>query len=111
MQEKLDEYENNSQTEILEERLKLVEAELQDALQRAEKAEKALQAPPPAPPLPPPPPPLLTDIATPPSAPLRMKKLSRTTVPEIAATLGVQESNVCNNNGVGKKAAIGSVGL
>lgn len=104
----MEEYENNSQTEILEERLKLIEAELQDALQRAEKAEKALA--PPAPPLPPPPPPLLADFATtppPPSVPLRTKKLSRSNVPEIAATLGVQqETNDCSSS---KKPAIGKI--
>lgn len=106
-QEKLEEYENNSQTEILEERVKLIEAELQEALKRAEKSEKALQAPPPAPPLPPPPPPPPAEFATPPSVPLRTKKLSRTNVPEIAATLGVQESHINNNNSNGKKPAIG----
>lgn len=108
LQEKLEEYENNSQTEVLEERLKLVEAELQDALQRAEKAEKAVQSAPPAPPLPPPPPPPpVVDFATPPSVPLRTKKLSRSNVvPEIAATLGMEESN---NNCGGKKPAIGNV--
>lgn len=46
LQERLEEQENNSHTEILEERLKLVESELQDALDRAEKAEKTLAAPP-----------------------------------------------------------------
>lgn len=105
LQDKLDEYENNSQTEVLEERLKLVEAELQDALQRAEKAEKALLTPAPTPPPPPPPPPMMISefAAQPPSVPLRTKKLSKSNVPEIAATLGVQESN---NNCSGKKPAI-----
>lgn len=98
LQEKLEDLENNPQTEILEERLKLVEAELQDALDRAEKAEKALQPPPPppAPPLPPPPPPP-PSFDNPPSAPVRVKKLSRTNVPDIAAALGVQETKECDS--------------
>lgn len=105
----MDEYENNPQVEILEERLKLVETELQDALKRAEKAEKSLQAaPPPAPPLPPPPPPPLGDVTAPPNVPLRTKKLSRTMVPEIAATLGVKETNT-NTSCDGKKTAIGKL--
>lgn len=114
LQEKLDEYESNSQTEVLEERLKLVEAELQEALQRAERAEKVVAvAPPPMPlpPPPPPPPPPVVDFAavmSPPSVPLRTKKLSRcNVVPEIAATLGVVETNNNNNCG-GKKPAIGN---
>lgn len=91
LQERLEEQENNSHTEILEERLKLVESELQDALDRAEKAEKTLAAPPIAPPLPPPPPPPPM-LSAPPCAPVRVKKLSRSNVPEIAQALGVQET-------------------
>lgn len=118
MQEKLEEQANNSDSEILEEQLKLVESELQGAVEkaekaeqalqaaveRAEKAEQALQAPPPAPPLPPPPPPP-PNMLLPPTVPLRTKKVSRTTVPEIAATLGVEETMAADN----KKSAVGGV--
>lgn len=68
----------------------MVESELQEALERAERAEKALSAPPIAPPLPPPPPPPV--LMAPPCAPLRVKKLSRSNVPDIAQALGVQET-------------------
>ncbi|KAK9737876.1 hypothetical protein QE152_g10383 [Popillia japonica] len=44
LQEKLEELESNSHTEILEERLKLVESELERAQKSAEEAEKALAA-------------------------------------------------------------------
>lgn len=89
-QERLDDQENNSHVEILEERLKLVEAELQEAIARAEAAEEKLKAPPLPPPPPPPPPPLLP-LNTPPVVPLRRRR-SRATVEDLAKTIGVQES-------------------
>ncbi|XP_022907757.2 shootin-1-like isoform X2 [Onthophagus taurus] len=80
LQDKLDQQESNSQVEILEERLKLVETELDHALKKLEETEKESITipPPPPPPLPfvappPPPPPPLTSLA-PPTAPLRTKK-------------------------------------
>lgn len=92
LQEKLEDQSNSSQVEVLEERLKLVESELQTALERAEKAEKALdegskipQPPPPPPaPLPPPPPPL-PFAGPPPVVPLRVKRKSKTNleIPEL----------------------------
>ncbi|KAJ8984856.1 hypothetical protein NQ317_013057 [Molorchus minor] len=51
LQEQLEDQETNAQIEILEERLKLAEAELQAAIERADKAEEKLRAPPIPPPL------------------------------------------------------------
>lgn len=74
--------------------MKLVESELQHAIERAEKAEKELaempKVPPvpPAPPLPPPPPAM--NLA-PPIVPLRTKKLAKNGVSEIAEALGINE--------------------
>ncbi|KRT80246.1 hypothetical protein AMK59_8627, partial [Oryctes borbonicus] len=68
LQEKLEELETNSHTEILEERLKLLESELERALKTAEEAEKALVASAPTPPAIPTPPPLPA-IPTPPPPP------------------------------------------
>lgn len=91
MQDKIEDQENNSHIEILEERLKLVESELRHAIERAEKAEKALV--PPAPPLPPPPPlPPVNLAPPPPTVPLRIKKLAKNGVPEIADALGMNET-------------------
>lgn len=75
--------------EILEERLKLVEAELQAAIQRAEKAEEKLKSPPaPPPPPPPPPPPLLPPVSTePPKVPLRRRR-SKIALQELAESIG-----------------------
>lgn len=88
LQDKVEELENNSQVEVLEERLKLVESELNTALQRAEQAEEALKAPPAPPPPPPPPPPLLLP-KEPPVVPLRVKRRSRVNVLELADAIGV----------------------
>lgn len=83
--------ERNPQVELLEERLKLVESELQEALEQAEKAEEALKKPSvPAPP-PPPPPPQFTK-GEPPVVPLRVKRRSRVNIAELAETIGVKES-------------------
>ncbi|XP_018332712.1 shootin-1 [Agrilus planipennis] len=94
LQEKLEESEKNSYNEILEERLKLVESDLQAALERAEKAEMTLKTVPPAPPLPPPPPPPppLPSLA-PPVAPQRTKKLARSSIPDMADALGTVSEN------------------
>lgn len=83
--------EKNPQVELLEERLKLAESELQEALERAEKAEEALKKPtaPPAPP-PPPPPPFI--LGEPPVVPLRVKRRSRVNIAELAETIGVTQS-------------------
>lgn len=91
LQEKLENQENNSQVEVLEERVKLIEAELQQAIERAEKAEEALKAPP-APPPPPPPPLLPPPSSQPPVVPLRVKRRSRVNVLELAEQIGVQDS-------------------
>ncbi|KAJ8964502.1 hypothetical protein NQ314_004790 [Rhamnusium bicolor] len=78
--------------EILEERLKLVESELQAANERAERAEEKLKVPPIPPPpppppfLPPPPPP------EPPVVPLRRRR-SKIAMQELAETLGMQENH------------------
>ncbi|XP_076250178.1 shootin-1-like [Rhynchophorus ferrugineus] len=92
LQERMEDQENNSHMEILEERLKLVETELQAAIARAEAAEEKLKAPPVAPPPPPPPPPPLIAADTPPVVPLRRRR-SRATVEDLAKTIGVAESN------------------
>lgn len=89
LQERLEDQESNSHVEILEERLKLVEAELQEAKGRADAAEQKLKAPPLPPPPPPPPPPPIT--GQPPVVPLRRRR-SRATVEDLAKTIGVQES-------------------
>ncbi|XP_050304369.1 shootin-1 [Anthonomus grandis grandis] len=86
LQERLEDQENNSHVEILEERLKLVESELQEALNRADVAEQKLKAPP-APPPPPPPP--LMPLDQPPMVPLRRRR-SRATVEDLAKTIGIQ---------------------
>lgn len=88
----------NPQIEILEERLKLVECELQSATERAEQAElklkdaeEKLQAPPaPPPPPPPPPPPMLPPPppTDPPQVPLRRRR-SKIAMQELAETIGV----------------------
>ncbi|KAJ8952834.1 hypothetical protein NQ318_008155 [Aromia moschata] len=88
--ERLEDQENNAQLEILEERLKLVEAELQAANERADKAEEKLKAPPIPPP--PPPPPLLPPPAAPPVVPLRRRR-SKIAMQELAETIGMQESS------------------
>lgn len=104
LQEKLEDQDNNSHTEILEERLKVIESELQQAIERAEKAEKELATRPAL--LPPPPPPPLP--LEPPAVPVRTKKLARSAMPEIAATLGVQETPAsAQNQGEPKKVAVG----
>lgn len=72
----------------MEERLKLVENELQEALERAEKAEDALKKPP-APP-PPPPPPLLS--TEPPVVPLRVKRRSKANIAELTDAIDLKES-------------------
>ncbi|XP_044743420.1 shootin-1 [Chrysoperla carnea] len=74
LQEKLDSREAEMQIEILEEKLKLAESELQAATERAENAEKELDTlkAPPIPPPPPPPPLLLTSSPTPASS-IRLK--------------------------------------
>ncbi|RZC14245.1 shootin-1 [Asbolus verrucosus] len=87
LQEKLEIAEKNSQVEVLEERLKLAESDLQEALERAEKAEDALTRPP-APP-PPPPPSLIS--SEPPVVPLRVKRRSRVNISELADAIGVKE--------------------
>ncbi|EFA09805.1 shootin-1 [Tribolium castaneum] len=89
LQEKLEMAEKNSQVEVLEERLKLAEAELQEALERAERAEEALKRPP-APP--PPPPPAL--FSEPPTVPLRVKRRSKVNIAELADVIGVKEPAV-----------------
>lgn len=85
----MEDEDNNSQTEILEERLKLVESELQAALERAEKAEEKLKSPPAPPPPPPPPlPPLLPPMcAEPPKVPLRRRR-SKIVLQELADSIG-----------------------
>ncbi|XP_067006993.2 shootin-1 [Anabrus simplex] len=82
LQEKLDQREADAQIELLEEKLKLSESELQCALQRAERAEtqsnelntrvsqledelQTLKCPPPPPPPPLPPPPAVGNFSTP----------------------------------------------
>lgn len=97
----MEDQQKNSHVEVLEERLKLIESELQAAVERAEKAEEALKAPP-APP-PPPPPPLVPSER--PVVPLRVKRRSRVNVLEIAETIGVQDNNV------EKKQAAPAVGV
>ncbi|KAJ3643735.1 hypothetical protein Zmor_026427 [Zophobas morio] len=87
LQEKLEMAEKNSQVEVLEERLKLAESELQEALERADKAEEALKRPP-APP--PPPPPLLIN-SEPPTVPLRVKRRSKTNIADLADAIGVKD--------------------
>lgn len=72
----------------MEERLKLVESELEQALDRAERAETVLLAPPP-PPLPPPPP-AMPPPPPPPAAPLRAKKLARSTALNMSEVLGIE---------------------
>ncbi|KAG5899933.1 hypothetical protein JTB14_002484 [Gonioctena quinquepunctata] len=93
LQERLEDEENNAQIEILEERLKLVESELQAANERADKAEEKLKAalsppPPPPPPLPPLLPPPGSD---PPRVPLRRRR-SKVALSDLAETIGVQEN-------------------
>lgn len=127
----MEELESNSHTEILEERLKLAESELERALKAAEEAEKALAEikiaprtpppmpglPPPPPPMPalplqpPPPPPLPTQNLAPPTAPLRTKKLRQSSVqePEEANVSDGDSSGGNNNNGSAKKQPIGGV--
>lgn len=56
LQEKIEEHENDSQVEILEERLKIVESELQRTQEKAERLENQSKMSPPPPPPPPPPP-------------------------------------------------------
>lgn len=92
--------EKNPQVEVLEERLKLAESELQEALERAEKAEEALKRPP-APP-PPPPPCLLNE---PPTVPLRVKRRSKVNIADLADVIGVKESPIPDC----KKAPVGGV--
>ncbi|CAH0555302.1 unnamed protein product [Brassicogethes aeneus] len=91
LQEKLEE-KDHSQVEILEERLNIVESELEEAVKRAEKAEETIMIlkTPPAPPPPPPPPALPSQ---PPVVPLRVKRRSRVNVLDIAETIGVQDQN------------------
>ncbi|GJQ87326.1 hypothetical protein Trydic_g17374 [Trypoxylus dichotomus] len=120
LQEKLEELETNSHTEILEERLKLVESELERALKTAEEAEKTLAAtttappspvipvPPPLPPmpalpLPPPPPPLPPQNLAPPTAPLRTKKLRQSIHDNGENNLSSDGESPSNNNNGGKK--------
>nr|XP_023024577.1 shootin-1 isoform X1 [Leptinotarsa decemlineata] len=94
LQERLEDQDNNAQIEILEERLKLVESELQAANERANKAEEKLKAsllPPPPPP--PPPPPLLPPVGgEPPTVPLRRRR-SKVALSDLAETIGVQETS------------------
>jgi len=93
LQERLEDQEDNSHIEILEERLKLVEAELKQAVARAETAEEKLKAPPLPPPPPPPPLPVsLAQETQPPAIPLRRRR-SRATVEELARTIGVPENS------------------
>ncbi|XP_060528197.1 shootin-1-like isoform X2 [Cylas formicarius] len=92
LQERLEDSETNSHVEVLEERLKIVEAELQGAIARAEAAEEKAKAVPLAPPPPPPPPPpQFTPADQPPVVPLRRRK-SRATVQELAQSIGVEDS-------------------
>ncbi|XP_066245816.1 uncharacterized protein PF3D7_1120000-like [Euwallacea similis] len=93
LQERLEDEENDSHAEVLEERLKLVETELKEALARAEAAEQKLKAPPLPPPPPPPPPPPLIAPGEPPVVPLRRRR-SRATVEDLAKTIGVQETTL-----------------
>ncbi|XP_065173451.1 shootin-1 [Atheta coriaria] len=80
LQERCADKERDAQVEILEERLRLVEAELRREAERADVAEAKLKvaiAPPP----PPPPPPLPQAQSQPPVVPLRVKKMSRSSPP------------------------------
>lgn len=94
LQERLEDAQNNAQIEILEERLKLVESELQAANERADRAEEQLKAPPaPPPPPPPPPPPLLPPPPQePPVVPLRRRR-SKIILQELAESIGVKENS------------------
>lgn len=116
MQEKLEQLESEDQIEVLEEKLKLCESELNCALQRAERAESNISLmssklsqmeeevnrlkyppPPPPPPLPPPPPPLPNGnigvprrTPNPPSVPtIEEDKISENPVLEMANMLGL----------------------
>lgn len=102
-QERLEDQETNPQLEILEERLKLVESELQSAIERAERAEEKLRAPPPPPP--PPPPPMMPPPAgdQPPTVPLRRRR-SKVALSDLAESVGVERDNV---NGEKKATAAG----
>ncbi|XP_028129325.1 shootin-1 [Diabrotica virgifera virgifera] len=96
LQERLEDQDNNAQIEVLEERLKLVESELQTATERAERAEEKLKAPPAPPPPPPPPlppmlPPLSLPASDPPAVPLRRRR-SKVALSDLAESIGVQEN-------------------
>ncbi|XP_054290161.1 shootin-1-like isoform X1 [Macrosteles quadrilineatus] len=119
LQEKLDERDGEAQLELLEEKLKLAEAELQCALQRAERAENMTEQlsdkvsnleeklektskappPPPPPPLPPPPPPM--PLLTPATVTLRRRPscdgaeapVPSSAVLEMANLLGISRKN------------------
>ncbi|KAL1490841.1 hypothetical protein ABEB36_013466 [Hypothenemus hampei] len=98
LQERLDEQETNSHVEILEERLKLVETELEKANSRAEAAERNLKIsllapPPPPPPLPPPLPSfIIGTVDAPPIVPLRRRKSEKAIMEDLAKTIGVEKS-------------------
>ncbi|XP_066262489.1 shootin-1-like [Euwallacea similis] len=77
LQKRLEDKENDSRAEMLEEHLKLLQKELQEALARAEAAEQRLKAPP----FPPPPPPLIA-TREPAVVPLRRRR-SRATVEDL----------------------------
>ncbi|CAH1099291.1 unnamed protein product [Psylliodes chrysocephalus] len=91
LQDRIEDQDNNAQIEVLEERLKLAESELQAANERADRAEEKLKAPfiPPPPPPPPmlPPPPCMD----PPMVPLRRRK-SKVALSDLAECIGVQEN-------------------
>jgi myosin heavy subunit len=110
LQEKLEMAEKNSHLEVVEERLKLAESELQAALERAEKAEEALEGAEKAeealqrPPVPPPPPPPCLVNSEPPVVPLRVKRRSRVNIAELADAIGVKDKEPVADN---KKAPAG----
>jgi hypothetical protein len=110
LQEKLEMAEKNSHLEVVEERLKLAESELQAALERAEKAEEALERAEKAedaltrPPVPPPPPPPCLVNSEPPVVPLRVKRRSRVNIAELADAIGVKDKEPVADN---KKAPAG----
>ncbi|CAG9865021.1 unnamed protein product [Phyllotreta striolata] len=98
LQERLEDQDNNAHIEILEERLKLVESELLQAKERADRAEEKLKAsmvPPPPPPPPPmpmvPPPPPPPSCVDPPVVPLRRRK-SKVALSDLAECIGVKEN-------------------
>lgn len=101
LQEKL-ETQDNSHTEILEERLKIVESELEEAVTRAEKAEETIKLLK-APPLPPPPPPPPVVPSEPPVVPIRVKRRSRINLQDLADTIGVHDKDKDKENAADAK--------